>query len=239
MQKEGKMNNESWVDSIVEAMQILGGDAHYSDLYPLVKDIRRSRGLSIPPTFEETVRRCIQDHSSDSQGFKGIDVFTKIDKGHWGLRNTYKYAKTFGESPIENQKDIKEIAPIELGAEEDNLAMAEDGKQLSDMEEVKLKKYHYKYEGRLSQNQIKRIKIENGYVCEACGMSFAKNYPGLGDGFIECHHKIPYADMKEGEKRKVEPADFMVLCSNCHRMIHRLEDPADLDKLKEIIRNAD
>lgn len=235
------MNNESWVDSIVEAMQIFGGDAHYSDLYPLVMNIRRSRGLSIPPTFEETVRRSIQDHSSDSQGFKGIDIFKKMGKGHWGLRNTYKYAKTFGDSPIEEQKEtgIKEVGPIELTSEEDILAMAEDGKQLYDMEEVKLKKAHYKYEGRLSQNQIKRIKIENGYVCEACGMSFAKNYPGLGDGFIECHHKIPYADMKEGEKRKVEPADFMVLCSNCHRMIHRLEDPADLNKLKEIIRNAD
>lgn len=237
------MNNESWVDSVIEAMQSLDGQQGNltRDIYPVVYKIRKNRGLSWAP---HTVRAIIYANTKDSSDAiikTGRNIFKKIAHGVWGLEDNYKYVKTFGERPIEEQteKDIKEIHPIELDTEEDILAMAEDGKQLYDMEEVKLKKAHYKYEGRLSQNQIKRIKIENGYVCEACGMSFAKNYPGLGDGFIECHHKIPYADMKEGEKRKVDPADFMVLCSNCHRMIHRLEDPADLGKLKEVIRNAD
>ena len=77
--------------------------------------------------------------------------------------------------------------------------------------------------------------MEKGYVCEACGMSFANKYPGIGEGFIECHHKIPYSDMKEGEKRNLNVNDFMILCSNCHKMIHRLDNPADLEQLKAIL----
>jgi 5-methylcytosine-specific restriction protein A len=30
-------------------------------------------------------------------------------------------------------------------------------------------------------------------------------------------------------------ADFAVLCSNCHRMIHRFADPSDLLKFRAII----
>jgi predicted HNH restriction endonuclease len=30
-------------------------------------------------------------------------------------------------------------------------------------------------------------------------------------------------------------ADFAVLCANCHRMIHRTEDPSDLETFKKRI----
>ena len=29
--------------------------------------------------------------------------------------------------------------------------------------------------------------------------------------------------------------DFAVLCPNCHRMIHRMEDPSDLYKLRALL----
>ena len=31
-------------------------------------------------------------------------------------------------------------------------------------------------------------------------------------------------------------ADFAVLCSNCHRMIHRATDPSDLQGFRRLIR---
>jgi len=235
------MNNDRWVDSIVEAMQILGGEAHYDDLYALIRKIRTNGGLSTPPSFEEIVRRCVQDHSSDSAGFKGVrDIFKKLGKGYWGLREDYAEVKTFGSKPLEEQqaRDFVHVQQIAFENDGDNLAISEDGKQLLDIEEAKLKKEHYKYEGRLKASQIKKIKVYKGYVCEACGLSFAKKYPGLGNDFIECHHKIPYADMKEGEARILNVDDFMVLCSNCHKMIHRLDNPADLEQLKAVLAKS-
>ncbi|SFE31447.1 HNH endonuclease [Alteribacillus iranensis] len=55
--------------------------------------------------------------------------------------------------------------------------------------------------------------------CEACGFNFEKIYGGRGKDFIEAHHTKPVSEMKEGEKTKIE--DITLLCSNCHRMVHR------------------
>lgn len=55
--------------------------------------------------------------------------------------------------------------------------------------------------------------------CEACDFDFLERYGERGRDFIEGHHKIPIKDLKEGDKTKVE--DIAMLCSNCHRMIHR------------------
>ena len=45
-------------------------------------------------------------------------------------------------------------------------------------------------------------------------------------------------ELKKGESRKITEKDFSVLCANCHRMIHRLDDSSDLEKLKRLIKNA-
>ena len=224
VEMEQTVSTERWVDSIVYAMQLLGGNARYADLYPVVRLVREKGGLSIPDSFDDIVRGRIQEHSSDSLSFNGRkDIFMKLDTGHWGLRESYKNAQTFSHKPVEdkNEEELQQNQLIELPEQLDNMAIGQDGRQLLDIEEAKVKKTHYKYEGRLNASSIKYIKRQKGYVCEACGMSFASRYPNLGNDFIECHHKVPYAEMREGEKRALNVDDFIVLCSNCHKMIHR------------------
>lgn len=68
-----------------------------------------------------------------------------------------------------------------------------------------------------------RAKKLHGYTCKACGFNFEERYGALGEGFIEAHHLTPLSELK-GEKVLLDPrCDFTVLCSNCHRMIHRSE----------------
>ena len=68
-----------------------------------------------------------------------------------------------------------------------------------------------------------RAKMAQGYACKACGFDFAKHYGSLGAGFIEAHHLTPLSELK-GQRVLLDPRkDFTVLCSNCHRMIHRSE----------------
>lgn len=208
------MNKESWVDIIVEAMKSLGGDTIYKELYPEIERIRKEKNIPLTPEWKASVRRTIEDHSSDSDNFRAENLFIKLGRGHWGLRNKF-------------------IPPLEDITVND--VAGEDAKQLSSVEEVKIKKMHYMYEGRLKASEIREIKRKQGYVCRACGMSFSDRYPSIGENFIECHHKIPYAQIKEGEERILNTDDFVVLCSNCHSMIHRLENPADVEKLKEIL----
>lgn len=85
----------------------------------------------------------------------------------------------------------------------------------------------YKTHRVIERNQkvIKEAKKQfamkhNGRLfCEACGIDFTILYGERGKGFIEGHHTKLVSEMKEGEKTKT--GDIAMLCSNCHRMIHR------------------
>lgn len=55
--------------------------------------------------------------------------------------------------------------------------------------------------------------------CEVCGFDFEHIYGAIGKGFIEGHHLIPVSDMQESDQTK--PSDILMVCSNCHKMIHR------------------
>lgn len=55
--------------------------------------------------------------------------------------------------------------------------------------------------------------------CEVCRFDFAQVYGQRGEGFAECHHTQPLAQTS-GE-RKTTLSDLVVVCANCHRMLHR------------------
>jgi len=66
-------------------------------------------------------------------------------------------------------------------------------------------------------------------TCEVCGFEFGVAYGKQGEGFIECHHTKPVSQIKVGEKTKL--ADLALLCSNCHRMVHRKRPWLSLEEL--------
>lgn len=55
--------------------------------------------------------------------------------------------------------------------------------------------------------------------CEACGFDFKVWYGHLGAGYIECHHTIAVSKLKLKAATRLE--DVVLVCSNCHRMLHR------------------
>lgn len=123
-----------------------------------------------------------------------------------------------------------------LGEEISNEDFQATAKEIRTFQERKrAKDNHIKYEGRLSNKDIKAIKDVLGYVCMGCGLDPVEEYGEQMKGILEAHHKKPWAEIKENETRTVIPEDFLILCPNCHRIIHRLEHPDDLKKLKEIV----
>lgn len=99
--------------------------------------------------------------------------------------------------------------------------------------EKKLLKYHFRIER--NQTLAKKVKKLKGYNCECCKLNFEERYGALGHKFIEAHHLIPISSLKIGFHEIDLENDFAVLCSNCHRMIHRLEDSSDIDKLRKLV----
>lgn len=84
----------------------------------------------------------------------------------------------------------------------------------------------------VSQAKERRLKESNGRLeCEVCSFDFIAVYGLLGKGFIEAHHKIPVASMDA--ERKIKPSELALVCSNCHRMLHRTRPLATPAELKE------
>lgn len=77
----------TWTEDIVRALEELGGSATYERIYETVRGLRAT---PLPPTWQEVIRRQIQNHSSDSAGYKGGDdlffAVQGIGRGQWGLR---------------------------------------------------------------------------------------------------------------------------------------------------------
>ncbi|MDQ0087608.1 hypothetical protein J2T12_001002 [Paenibacillus anaericanus] len=63
------------------------------------------------------------------------------------------------------------------------------------------------------------VKKHGKLYCEVCCLDFTAVYGERGKDFIEGHHKKLISEMRDGETTKVD--DIAMLCSNCHRMIHR------------------
>ncbi|MDP3443165.1 MAG: HNH endonuclease [Ignavibacteria bacterium] len=86
--------------------------------------------------------------------------------------------------------------------------------------------------------KLQALNTNNGRLkCECCNFDFLKTYGNIGSNFIECHHKIHIAT---GERiTRIE--DLSLVCSNCHRMLHRKLDSGDyhtIDTLKQTINTS-
>ena len=96
----------------------------------------------------------------------------------------------------------------------------------------------YAYHRKIERNRTAahHAKKYHGHRCQACSLDFSERYGKIGQGFIEAHHLRPIASLEEGTSVKYDVAtDFVVLCSNCHRMIHRFSDPGDLAAFRKFI----
>lgn len=95
------------------------------------------------------------------------------------------------------------------------------------------------YQGRQrSREAIERKKKqflqEHGRLfCEVCGFDFGECYGDFGQGYIEAHHKHPLSASMEEHSTQLD--DLILLCANCHRIIHRRRPPLSVEELRDLI----
>lgn len=88
-------------------------------------------------------------------------------------------------------------------------------------------------------NLVNASKKHYDYVCQACGFRFPDKYGELGKDYIECHHLNPLSERTGAEASfSTSLSEVTVLCSNCHRMIHRTRPAMPLTQLKAAIDKA-
>jgi hypothetical protein len=93
----------------------------------------------------------------------------------------------------------------------------------------------YERDSRITKLAKKmRIKRVGELSCDVCGFSFCKRYGGLGIGYIEAHHTAPVSQL--GAKLRTRLVDIALVCSNCHRMLHRERPWLSLKDLKRHLK---
>jgi predicted HNH restriction endonuclease len=80
----------------------------------------------------------------------------------------------------------------------------------------------------------KRLAETGELACDVCSFSFTKAYGELGIGFIEAHHTVPVSEL--AGRRKTQLSELALVCSNCHRMLHRGARVLSVAELREIMR---
>lgn len=69
--------------------------------------------------------------------------------------------------------------------------------------------------------------------CEACTFDFFQKYGELGYKYIECHHRTPLSEFSRSTTTTLK--DLALVCSNCHRMLHRKVDTLSVEGLRNIL----
>ena len=82
------------------------------------------------------------------------------------------------------------------------------------------------------------FKNKHGHLfCEVCGFDFHRKYGIIGSGFIEAHHTTPLSQLSGETNTRLK--DIALVCSNCHRMLHRKRPWLEMKHLKRlIVKNA-
>lgn len=91
-------------------------------------------------------------------------------------------------------------------------------------------KYYERDPGIISKKK-RLAELAGLLICEVCKFNFSVRYGLHGQGFIECHHTTPIAGNGVRETR-VE--DLALVCSNCHRMLHRKNEDGNFYSIEEL-----
>lgn len=132
---------------------------------------------------------------------------------------------------------LRKGLPIPLHNEgSDQFYLEPDFDDLSVTEGKPLLVAHTRRERSAEVTKAKKQQVlaESGKLeCEGCGFDFQQTYGERGRGFMECHHLNPLSDTEEGRVTKLH--DLALVCSNCHRMIHRSRPWLSIEELRETL----
>lgn len=231
-----KIKQDTWLDSIIEAFKYLGGNAKYKDLYPVVKQIRISKGLSWTDKSKQCIQAYIEENSSDSIRNKKqnkSDIFIKYARGHWGLRNYHIDEDTKMDILINNE--------IANQIKEHNIANFEYKCQPQKIVEVTIN--NSKKSLRRDSQKALNALFKANYQCEAnCGSKLFKR-KNSDENYTEAHHLVPTRYYKKFEYSLDIEENIVSLCSHCHNLLHYGKDPTEVlkklyDKRKKLLQSC-
>ena len=167
------------------------------------------------------------------QGLELLLFYRKSKSEHPGAgfryEGPFQYVKHEGKHPT--RFTLRRASPFEAVVASDLDSLEAEEEHF----EGQKKQRHVNYYERNKKLRAAAVQ-HHGVSCKVCGFNFGKVYGERGKDYIEVHHLIPVSTL--GGEMKVDPKrDMTVLCSNCHRMIHRRKDEVlTLEELKRFLQ---
>lgn len=85
----------------------------------------------------------------------------------------------------------------------------------------------------VEQKKTQVLKAAGALRCEVCCFDFFDVFGCLGECFCEVHHRLPLSQADGPVETRLE--DLAVVCSNCHRMLHRRGSTISVEELKALV----
>lgn len=163
---------------------------------------------------------------------EGLKGGSKLDKAvldeFYGKRTLLKSIANKIKATVDNGSVVDKLYSIP-NEEDDASHSVKEGKVIYKLH--KLRERDSKINKKKKEVYFKKYGKLN---CEVCNFDFYKVYGEIGKGFIEAHHRLPLSEL-DGES-KTELKDLALVCSNCHRMLHREIDTLSIQELKNKIK---
>lgn len=219
------------------------------DLY--LRSDRRQLDASSPAVLELSTllnRLPIHDgalHGSDFRNPNGVAMklgnFTSVDPQYAGrgLTRGNRLERIVWDDFASDPDRLRRVAGA-IRASVDDTGDAASDPPIAEDEEFP--------EGRILTS-VHRRKERNGRVvarkkqhvlrvcgrleCECCSFDFVEAYGPLGEGFAECHHTVPVSELSPDHSTRL--ADLAIVCSNCHRMLHRSRPMLSVSQLRALV----
>lgn len=177
--------------------------------------LKLSNFLAIDPSY----------HGVGMQSFSKLDekVFKEFESDTTRL---HKIASRLREV----SKDLELANQLYLISEdkEDDLIEVNEGAVI-----YKLHKFRERDSSIIKKKREAEFQKLGKLPCEACTFDFFQKYGKLGYKYIECHHRTPLSDFSSSTKTGLN--DLALVCSNCHRMLHRKVDTLSVEGLRNIL----
>ncbi|MEA2332471.1 MAG: 5-methylcytosine-specific restriction enzyme [Thermoleophilaceae bacterium] len=136
-----------------------------------------------------------------------------------------------GQAAEAIRANLDAIPAQEAEADEEEVADAPEGRLLTRVHRVRERNQRL-----VARKKVAALENTGKLACEACTFDFAATYGPHGDGFIECHHTVPLHTLRPGSRTRL--ADLALVCSNCHRMIHRRAEWLSVSALRALVGAA-
>lgn len=202
------------------------------ELSEFLRHIALRSGEKIPENFR----------SPSSVAMK-LSNFRAIDEGK-GLKNTSRADREILQEFSKRQKELsvaaQEIRAQISGSYEINPYLFDEAVgEITAPEGRVLVRTHMVRERNPALVKRKKDAVlakKGRLACEACGFDFKATYGDRGQGFIECHHTKPLHTLKPGSNTRLD--ELVLLCANCHRMIHVTSPWLTIPELIKTLKNA-